>query len=194
MDDIQLFRLRAGLPQAQLKPFNTTPLHGLGLEVQPNLGKKMLNGLGMLAEDLGSVFGASTKAEDYYKKFEALDLKAVVDSGEIKSVKALPITMYFGMWKEAYRNEQIPKLPKKLQMPLPWLWNYEWKNAILGAGAEASVKSTEERLAQYIQSISSGNVPPPTQSQSKSNVGLYVGMGVLTAFGIGLTLYLNSQK
>ena len=194
MDDIQLFRLRAGLPQAQLKPFNTTPLHGLGLEVSPNLPKKMLSGLTMLAEDLGSVFGASTKAEDYYKPFEALGLKQKIDNGQIKSLKAIPIDQYFGMWKEAYGNRQIPKLPKNIQMPLPWLWNYEYNNAILMAGADTAINETKKKLANYILSISSGNTPLPTQSQSKSNVGLYVGMGVLTAFGIGLTLYLNSQK
>jgi hypothetical protein len=194
MNDIQLFQLRAGLPKAQLKPFNTTPLHGLGLEVEPNLSGKMFSGLTMLAEDIGSVFGASTKAEDYSKPFEALGLKEAVDSGKITNPNAMPFSQYFGMWKQAYKNSQIPSLPKNLQMPLPWLWNYEYNNATLMAGADTAVNETKKRLATYIQSIASGNPPITNQQGSRSNVGLYVGMGVLTVVGIGLTLYLNNQK
>ena len=99
-DYITVFDLKAGLPKAQLAPFNTTPLHGIAL-----------SGLESLAHDLGysvlSPFGFPRRGKNKYRSVK--EAKGIGPSLKVKN-KYRSVKEAKGIGKQS--SSSMPMVPQ----------------------------------------------------------------------------------
>jgi len=187
-DYIHVFDLQAGLPKAQLKPFNTTPLHGIA--------HASLSGLESLAHDLGyavlSPFAGKEerKARRSARRSKRRSRRSDASSKQRIQDRATEILASGGsaqdVMDDLVKRKQVQDLVKKKGLST---------ETMIDAANLLKIPASETVIPEIDLVLTEDDIYVG-EPESSPNYTLYVIAGFVTigAIGFGIYRYQNKKK